>query len=42
MDTVATDRLMIGGMHIGFPGVGHVVKSGSGYAFLPVRWGGNL
>jgi hypothetical protein len=28
MDMVATDRLMIAGMHIGFPGVGHVVRIG--------------
>ncbi len=42
LDMVTADRLMIAGMHIGFPGVGHVVKSGSGYAFLPVWWTGNL
>jgi glyoxylase-like metal-dependent hydrolase (beta-lactamase superfamily II) len=42
MEMVATDRVMIAGMHIGFPGVGHVVKAGTGYAFLPVWWSGNL
>jgi hypothetical protein len=33
---------MIAGMHIGFRGVGHVVKAGSGYAFIPVWWSGTL
>jgi hypothetical protein len=42
MDMVSTDRVLIAGMHIGFPGVGHVVKAGTGYAFLPVWWNGNL
>jgi glyoxylase-like metal-dependent hydrolase (beta-lactamase superfamily II) len=42
MDMVSTDRVTIAGMHIGFPGVGHVVKAGTGYAFLPVWWNGNL
>ena len=42
MDMAATDRLMIAGTHIGFPGVGHVAKAGSGYAFVPVSWNANL
>jgi glyoxylase-like metal-dependent hydrolase (beta-lactamase superfamily II) len=42
MDMVATERLMIAGTHIGFPGVGHVAKAGSGYAFVPVSWNSNL
>jgi glyoxylase-like metal-dependent hydrolase (beta-lactamase superfamily II) len=42
LDMVTTDKLMIAGMHIGFPGVGHVVKAGSGYAFMPVWWSGTL
>jgi hypothetical protein len=39
---VATDRLVVAGTQIGFPGVGHVVRSGSGYAFLPMWWNGSL
>jgi len=42
LDMVTTDKLMIAGMHIGFPGVGHVAKAGSGYAFVPVPWNANL
>jgi glyoxylase-like metal-dependent hydrolase (beta-lactamase superfamily II) len=42
MDMAATDRLLIAGTHIGFPGVGHVAKAGSGYAFVPVSWNGSL
>jgi glyoxylase-like metal-dependent hydrolase (beta-lactamase superfamily II) len=42
MDMVATDRLLIAGTHIGFPGVGHVAKASSGYAFVPVPWNANL
>jgi glyoxylase-like metal-dependent hydrolase (beta-lactamase superfamily II) len=42
MDMAATDRLLIAGTHIGFPGVGHVAKAGSGYAFVPVSWNASL
>jgi glyoxylase-like metal-dependent hydrolase (beta-lactamase superfamily II) len=42
MDMAATDRLLIAGTHIGFPGVGHVAKASSGYAFVPVSWNANL
>ena len=37
-DMASTDRLMVAGMHLSFPGVGHVVTSGSGYEFEPARW----
>jgi glyoxylase-like metal-dependent hydrolase (beta-lactamase superfamily II) len=42
MDMAATDKLMIAGTHIGFPGVGHVARAGSGYAFVPAPWNANL
>lgn len=42
MDMAATDKLMIAGTHIGFPGVGHVAKASSGYAFVPVPYNANL
>jgi glyoxylase-like metal-dependent hydrolase (beta-lactamase superfamily II) len=42
MDMVATDRLLIAGTHIGFPGVGHVAKAGTGYAFVPLSWNASL
>lgn len=42
MDMAATDRLLIAGTHIPFPGVGHVGKASSGYAFVPVPWSATL
>ncbi|MGA9323217.1 MAG: MBL fold metallo-hydrolase [Xanthobacteraceae bacterium] len=42
MDMVATDRMLIAGTHIGFPGVGHVAKAGTGYAFVPLSWNASL
>jgi glyoxylase-like metal-dependent hydrolase (beta-lactamase superfamily II) len=32
-DRVSADKLMVGGMHLDFPGFGHVVRKGAGYAF---------
>ncbi|MEL6476370.1 MAG: MBL fold metallo-hydrolase [Pseudomonadota bacterium] len=42
LDMAATDRLTIAGYHLPFPGIGHVVRSGGAYRFLPDlwRWGG--
>jgi glyoxylase-like metal-dependent hydrolase (beta-lactamase superfamily II) len=37
-DWVASDRLLVTGMHLGFPGFGHVAKSGSAYSFVPAPW----
>jgi len=34
-DRVAADKLKVGGMHLDFPGFGHVVRKGAGYAFEP-------
>lgn len=42
MDMAATDKLMIAGTHIAFPGVGHVAKAGIGYAFVPISWNANI
>jgi glyoxylase-like metal-dependent hydrolase (beta-lactamase superfamily II) len=38
LDMAATDRVMIAGMHIPFPGIGHVEKRGKGYQFIPAPW----
>jgi glyoxylase-like metal-dependent hydrolase (beta-lactamase superfamily II) len=38
MDMTATDRLLVAGMHLDFPGFGHVVRAGGGYAFIPDVW----
>ena len=38
MDMVATDRLMVAGMHLDFPCFGHVARAKEGYAFVPDVW----
>jgi len=37
-DSVATDRQLIAGMHVHFPGFAHLVKQGDGYLLLPEPW----
>ncbi|HLL28352.1 MAG TPA: MBL fold metallo-hydrolase [Xanthobacteraceae bacterium] len=37
-DMAATDRIMIAGMHLPFPGLGHVEKDGERYVYQPVAW----
>jgi glyoxylase-like metal-dependent hydrolase (beta-lactamase superfamily II) len=41
-DMAATDRLLIAGSHLPFPGLGHVAKAANGYAYVPVEWGADL
>jgi glyoxylase-like metal-dependent hydrolase (beta-lactamase superfamily II) len=38
LDMVASDRLLLAGMHLDFPTFGHVRRAGTGYAFEPVVW----
>lgn len=39
LDQVVVDRLMVAGMHLDFPGFGHIDQlSGGGYHFLPARF----
>jgi glyoxylase-like metal-dependent hydrolase (beta-lactamase superfamily II) len=38
LDMVATDRLVLAGMHLDFPTFGHVRRAGAGYAFEPLVW----
>jgi glyoxylase-like metal-dependent hydrolase (beta-lactamase superfamily II) len=42
MDMAASDRLLIAGTHLPFPGIGHVTKAGTGYAYLPIPWNADL
>lgn len=35
LDQVASERMRVAGMHLPFPGVGHIAKDGQGYAFVP-------
>ncbi len=37
-DRVASERLLVAGMHIHFPGFAHLVRDGDGYAMLPEPW----
>jgi glyoxylase-like metal-dependent hydrolase (beta-lactamase superfamily II) len=38
-DRAAADRLLVAGMHLPFPGVGHVARAGGdGYRFAPAPW----
>lgn len=38
LDQAATDRILVAGMHLNFPGIGHVSREKEGYAFHPVFW----
>jgi glyoxylase-like metal-dependent hydrolase (beta-lactamase superfamily II) len=37
-DMVATDRLLVTGMHLHFPGFAHLVRNSSGYRLVPAAW----
>ena len=37
-DRVATDRQLIAGMHVHFPGFAHLVRRADGYLLLPEPW----
>ncbi|MEO1306451.1 MAG: MBL fold metallo-hydrolase, partial [Pseudomonadota bacterium] len=38
LDMAATDKVMIAGMHMPFPGFGYVETAASGYRFVPAPW----
>jgi glyoxylase-like metal-dependent hydrolase (beta-lactamase superfamily II) len=38
LDMAATDRLLVAGMHLPFPGLGHVARDAGGYMFVPAPW----
>ncbi|HJV92977.1 MAG TPA: MBL fold metallo-hydrolase, partial [Azonexus sp.] len=35
----AREKLLVGGMHLPFPGIGHVRAERKGYAWVPVEFG---
>jgi glyoxylase-like metal-dependent hydrolase (beta-lactamase superfamily II) len=37
-DMAATDRLLVAGMHLDFPGIGYVVRRQEGYGLEPLPW----
>jgi len=37
-DMTSADKLAVAGAHLPFPGIGHVVKSSSGFGYVPLFW----
>jgi glyoxylase-like metal-dependent hydrolase (beta-lactamase superfamily II) len=37
-DMVATDKLLVTGMHLHFPGFAHLVRRGNAYQLIPAAW----
>ena len=37
-DMVATDRLLVTGMHLHFPGFSRLLRDGDGYRLIPAAW----
>jgi glyoxylase-like metal-dependent hydrolase (beta-lactamase superfamily II) len=37
-DMVATDQLLVTGMHLHYPGFAHLVRDGTGYRLIPEAW----
>ncbi len=38
LEMVVAERLLVAGMHLHFPGFGHVARSGERYAYVPEAW----
>ncbi|MEM7694880.1 MAG: MBL fold metallo-hydrolase [Pseudomonadota bacterium] len=38
LDMVTADRTLVAGMHMPFPGAGHIAAAGEGFAFVPLPW----
>lgn len=38
LDMVSADSLLVSGMHLPFPGIGHVTREGHAYGYTPVPW----
>jgi glyoxylase-like metal-dependent hydrolase (beta-lactamase superfamily II) len=38
LDQAVNDRLLVSGYHYPFPGLGHVVRAGNAYRWLPADW----
>lgn len=37
-DMISADGMLVAGTHVGFPGFGRVLKSGSAYKWVPAEW----
>jgi glyoxylase-like metal-dependent hydrolase (beta-lactamase superfamily II) len=42
LDQAASDRVMVAGIHLDFPGIGHVSRAQSGYEYHPAFWSPTL
>jgi len=42
LDLAAQDRLVVGGMHMHFPGFAHIARAAGAYAVVPAQWTGGL
>lgn len=42
LDRVSADKMLVHGYHFPFPGVGHIVRTRSGYDFVPEMWRAEL
>ena len=42
LDRCATDKILISSFHLPFPGLGHVVRAGSAYRYLPIDFAWNV
>jgi glyoxylase-like metal-dependent hydrolase (beta-lactamase superfamily II) len=42
LDMASADRLQIAGAHLPFPGLGHVARTGTAYAYVPTPWAADL
>ncbi|WP_029009242.1 MBL fold metallo-hydrolase [Azospirillum halopraeferens] len=38
LDRAAAERVMVAGMHLPFPGFGHVARDGDAFRFVPAEW----
>lgn len=41
-DMVASERLLVTGMHLHYPGFGHIARDGDAYRFAPEPWAQNI
>ena len=37
-DMVASERHLVTGMHLHYPGFGHIARDGASYKFVPEAW----
>ena len=38
LEQIVADRTMVAGMHVPFPGIGHIEAAATGYRFIPAAW----